>query len=477
MAAAVLAVAAGILLWTRLIPLDHGFWHDEVYSVRHYTSQGPGEILFGEYVPNNHVVFNLLAWLTTQSLGDESEATYRLWSVAPAIAAVAVVAVWAWRRLGPPTAAIFAVLVVASPLHLELAMQARGYGLTFLAAALLLIAADRLAGGAGRGWLAGFCGAGLLGSGTLPIFAPTFAGQALALLGRPELRRRIAIGIGVVALVGLLLYAPLLGGLLDSTGQRFGHRLPWHGFASGPLTELATPSLQLIEPEGRLRFLYLAVAAVAGLGAARLWRRSERQLVLTLVVPLAFTYAALTAARIFVEWRFTSFLLFHLALLVAAGVAAIGEWLGRPRFMRPAVAVAGATLALVAGLRALEKGREVADRPIEAFKQVAALVEGTGIGRVVSNSTRPEALWYYLGRDRVRLHSPERLVAIFCGSRGPLVYVEHPFRASAAQPPPPEVGCLERRGAVRVRFPERARERRLDVWVLGPPPVGRLKPG
>ena len=51
-------------------------------------------------MPNNHVLYNLLSWVTTGAVG-RFEASYRIWSVVPGVAAVALAAWWAWKRIGP----------------------------------------------------------------------------------------------------------------------------------------------------------------------------------------------------------------------------------------------------------------------------------------------------------------------------------------------------------------------------------------
>src|SRR5262249_6074988 len=128
LSAAALVLLFGVLAWTRIAPLSVGFWNDEAFSATNYIDGGPRAIFFAPYVPNNHALFSLMAWITTKLFG-RSEVAYRLPSVLPAIAAVVIVAGMAWRRLDPWTAVAFTALAVGSPVHLELGVQARGYGL------------------------------------------------------------------------------------------------------------------------------------------------------------------------------------------------------------------------------------------------------------------------------------------------------------------------------------------------------------
>ena len=78
-----------VLVWSRLANLGTSFWGDEAYSAYYYADRGPHAIFFGTYVPNNHVLFNLLNWVTTGAIG-HFEAAYRIWSVVPGLAAVAL---------------------------------------------------------------------------------------------------------------------------------------------------------------------------------------------------------------------------------------------------------------------------------------------------------------------------------------------------------------------------------------------------
>ena len=85
---------------------------------------------------------------------------------------------------------------------------------------------------------------------------------------------------------------------------------------------------------------------------------------------------------------------------------------------------------------------------------------------MLTDSLRPQGLQYYLGvRNVVQLPADE-LEQLFCSSREPLVYVEHPFRG-AGEPAPPDVSCLRRRHARMVRVRQRERGGHLDVWTLG----------
>jgi 4-amino-4-deoxy-L-arabinose transferase-like glycosyltransferase len=463
-----IAAMAVLLLWSRLGGLDQGMWHDEVYSVVHYVDQGPGTILAGEYVPNDHVLFNLLSYGTIQVLG-ESEVTLRLWSVLPALVAACVVVWWAWRRFGPWTALVLSVLIATSPVHHDLASEARGYGLMFLAGALVLVFAYRLAAGGGpRDWVL-FGVAGVLGAFTAPLFAVAFAGQGLPLLAKRELRKPTLLTLGAVAVVLLGLYAPLLGDIASSRESVGGGPLSWYSPVLGAAEYLVQPSFDLlahrptdaymIVPNGADRFL---AAVLAFVGALLLWRQRERMLCALLVVPVLFFYTLLTLTRFPVHERFGSFLLFHALLLVAIAIVGLVRVLppGPPRYAATLVATA---VAVTMVMRAVDRSDHYQSVPRESFKRVAEVVRERGLSATVTDSTRPDGLQYYFGEKNVTVLPSAQVQALACSATPPPVIVEHPFPA-ASEHPRPKLGCLQRRGAVRVRVLQRDRGGHIDVW-------------
>ena len=470
-ALAFMAVATLLLAWALLGALDQSLWHDEAFSVLQYSSRGPSEILFGDYIPNDHVLFNLLAWVTTSVLG-ESEITYRLWSVLPALAAVGLMVWWSWSRFGTTTAVAVALLTVTSPLLLLLAREARGYGLAFLAGALTLVFADRFSIRRRGRDLVGFGVAGLIGAATLPVFALAFVGQALPLMARRADRARVTATVAAVGAILLIVYTPVLGDLLDSTGQQFGRRLAWHGPLTAPMTDLLEPNVQFVFtstlppplPDASVTADSAIGAAITLLGAFLVWRAGERLLCMLLVVPVLVTYLVLTATRVFVEPRFASFVLFHALVLAACGIVGLIALLPSRR-TRAVGAVGVVVAAAFATLHTVRAADLLHDLPRENFKQVAAVVRAEGGSSVLTDSTRPQGLQYYLGAGNVLQLPAAELERRFCSSRDPLFYVEHPFRG-AGEPAPPNLACLRRRGARMVRVRQRERGGHIDVWRL-----------
>jgi hypothetical protein len=463
-----LAVAGIVLVWTRLVTIDQSLWHDEAFSVIHYARGGPRAILGSqEYVPNDHVLFNLLSWATAHTLGDWP-ASRRLWAVFPALAAVALVGAWTWRRLGAGVAVAVVILTVASPVYEALATLARGYGLTFFCAAAMLVTADRMMTGGGRAALAGFAAAAFAGVATLPVFALTVLAQAAPLVVRPRLRERTLIALGAVGVASVALYWSVLEDVLGNAGQQFGVRVPWHGPVTRPLDTFVGPVVAPIvavayHPTAAWRLIAATLLAV---GFILLVRRGETPLAGLLATPMVGVYGLLALGRFHVEdTRFTSFLLFYALVPVAVAAAWGVEALKRPRMLRPALTATAVTLGVLALGHAIDVAKVQAARPLEAFDEVADVVRGTGIQRVVSDTRRPEGWMYAMGDQSFSRPPAAELQRLLCQGPRPLVYISHPFGATPAAPAP-QTNCIARRGAARVRILQRSRGGYIDVWIL-----------
>jgi hypothetical protein len=467
----IIGATAGLLLWSRFSGLDTSLGTDEAYTAVVYVGGGPDEIFFGEYTPNNHVLFSLLTWATTGIVG-HFEAAYRFWSVIPGLGAVVLVAWWTWRRLSPVAAAAIVVLATISPLHFTLPPHARGYGLAFLAGAGMFVTGVRASESGRLTDVVLFAVFGVVGTWTYPLFVIPFVFQAAVLVIRRDLRRRVLATCGVAAAGTLLFFLPLLGEIVEEAPERRSEQLPWYGPISGPFNDLARPMLTALLPE-RVDMLtsHEFVAAIyvlfAALGVRWLWRRRRHALLAHIAVPVVGTYLTLTVARFYLEPRNTSSLLFHIILLVSLGAAELWHVMGRFGFMRPLILAATGAVLLVAADDVVTRTRVRSDVPYHNYKFVGQIVDESGVEFVKTNSTRQEGLEYYIGRarlSRARLKVEEdtaSLVRSFCYAPGAFVFVDHPgFGAQT-----PNLACLRLRGAARVRVHQRA-PGSMSVWIL-----------
>lgn len=448
-AAAPFAATAGILIWSRVTGLGMGLWHDELVTVTAYVGRGPGEILAGDYLPNNHVLFSILTWLTTRALGT-SEVALRLWAVLPSIAAFLGLGVWAFRRFGATVGTATLLLLTVSPLLLDLSKLARGYGLAFVGIALMLTGAiDRRP--------LRYATGGAIAIFTLPILALPFAFTGVVLLADARTRVPTLAALGIVIVASLGWYAMLLPGLLASTDQTFGDQLAWHGPLTAPVQHHVVPLLDLFALERPRAWDAVAWIAVL-LGVAAAARRS-RAVTSALGLAVVGTYLVIAVLGISVFVRFMLPLAIPMLLLVALGSTLLAH--ARAGML----ATAGIGVALAVAF--LPYARWQSTTPIESFKQVGASVDKLPPGPLIANSTRPLGLRYYIDREIQVVTGRTRLRAILCSDRAPII-IDHPTANTRIDPT-----CLQARGYRRQRFEQR-RGGWIDLWI--PPAAASGEP-
>jgi hypothetical protein len=466
---AIVAAAAFALVWSRLLPLGQSLWADEIKSITAYIRPGPAAI-YGHYVANDHILFELLTWASTAVTGARSAAAYRFWGVVPGIAAGLILAGWLWRRVDPWVAAVFALFAAASPVYYTLSVDARGYGLGFLAASYVLIGADTYVRTGSRRAL-GLVGVAAVGGiWTLPVFAlPVMAVFGFVCFARREGRRLVVLTAGLVAAASVILYAPVVGAVVTASRQSFGQPLPWYGFASGPFTDLIAPELLVAvhgtNPTSTLALApgasapvpgtsgwatWIAAALVLGAFAATVRLRRERFLALACLVPALFTYAVLDLGQIHTVNRFASFLVLPLLALCAVGAVTIARRVPSTRGAAPiAAGLVAAGFAAFMLVRTDDMLGVLQSAPYENDKLIAAVVRTADIAPVVTNFDGGDTS-YYLGRWAASRRSAGQLEALFCSSADELTYLDE-----LLAPDQPSTACLRRRDAIEVRIPQR----------------------
>jgi len=481
-----------VLLYTRFLGLNQSLEIDELFTVFLYVDPGPSGALFGHYEPNDHVLYELLAWVATSVLG-RAEAIYRLGSVVPALAGIALLVTWAWRRFGPWTATIAGLVLTFAPLSLAETTLARGYGLALLAMVGMIVSAAELVERGPRPWLlAGLAASIFTGVGTHPILGLGALGVVLALLTRPVLRGgviRATIGAGI-ALV--LLFAPLIPQMVSDFNNAYLNP-PAREVAGGPPKVLRPPvpldtpitgPVALMAPMGRMfvegdinircvaqcdrggeLWLYGLIPVLFAIaGGYELHRRRQTGQLLVFALPLLALFTVVTVGRLFMLDRFALFLLVPMAMLIAVGLAGAGQFLWRMAPARPLVVLVGTALVLFGSYRMIQMSTRWAELPQENYKQAAEIALASRVRPIVTNSVRPWGLWYYLGRDGVRQIDEADLESVLCG-KGSLVFIDHKYRTNS-----PDVSCLVRDGAARITVEQRARGS-FEVWIRTPVPT------
>jgi hypothetical protein len=471
---AFLGAVVAFLIWSRFTRLTTSLWNDEAYSAMTFIDRGPITMFTGYYDPNNHLLFSLVTWATT-NLAGRSEVAYRIASVVPALGAVGLVVAWVRHRLRPIAAAIVIVLATMSSVHLVLSPQGRGYGIGFLAGAGMLVGAMAVCDRARNRDLVSFGAFGVLGIWTLPQFAVTFVAHAAVLFAiRPDLRRRIVVTTTVVTAASLAFYASVLSQLARTSQHDYGlAKLPWSSWVTGTYSHLGKPTLApfLPDPLTRGPWLALLFLGFGALGARWLLHNGERALLLLIVVPPTLVYVVLVVTRVGFASRYTSFLLFHVIVVLALGIAEAWD-LVQPFVLRAALAAVSLALVAVAAHNAIEHTRTL---PYENAKRVKQIVDATSKDAFVfTNSTRAFALQYYIGGKRLRTRAtlagsgflpgwawPGWAKEQFCTRPPPLVYIDH----ESPLAPKPDMHCLIDRNATHIYVGPNLRGS-MDVWIL-----------
>jgi hypothetical protein len=208
-----------------------GLWHDEIISIRLFSSQGLWTTLTHYPAPNNHIFFNALASLIPWSDPYEP-CTARLWSFL-ATGLLGVCAVWAFaKRRSFIEAGLLIHILFMSQEFVALNLQARGYGLV----SLFAMASGQFVWRHHRDptdptALMALGGISLLGMWTVPSYALFVAPMmVLAALSGPRWRNA-KIGLTTVAATALV-YAPVAVDVLASNrsyADRWGRQLDTPG--------------------------------------------------------------------------------------------------------------------------------------------------------------------------------------------------------------------------------------------------------
>lgn len=449
-----------ILVGTRVIGLGHSYWHDEIVTIRDFVRVGPSDILAGPGI--NHELFSLLIWATSSMTG-ESEIVLRLWSALPFIAGVVVVTAWLHLRFGSMAGIVFLYLATASPLLLDITRQARGYGLAFLAMAVLIVAALEATRTARTRAVVVFCIAGVLGAWTLPQLGIAFFATGIALLGERSLRRPVALGLGLSLLAVGAWYAPHVSEVHTASQVEDGVQIQATWILTAPIDQVLVPALIWIDGTALIAgYLWLPVVLLTAVIMASSPLARDRRTLLVLASGVVATTVALWAARAYVVPRYVSFLLVPLFVLLATGMSAVFARLStRPAVVRTVGSLV--VLGLLAG-RFASIAPDVLRLPREANADAAGVIERHGGATlpVLAYLHNPRDLAFYLGRP-VRALDPSDLAAQVCARRETVAFVTQPFVVR-----PVEVPCLRRPGVAHYRFRQYTRGREMNVWLVPP---------
>lgn len=294
-----LALVAGALVLAgvaiRLFQYPQQVLLDDEWHAIHQLLSGksPGELLLSLGHADYSIPLGLLYWLEMRWFG-LSEWAMRWPMLLAGLATLVALPAWAFSRLSPRIAVIFAGLLAASPLLLIYTHTARPYALTLFLSLLGIYAFDRYAKAAttAPGWGLSYVLCCALGAWLHPIvapllFAPLVLESACRLAGKPAVswRRILAAGLPATLLATVLVMPAIIAdpaGVTLKTGEAsvglatvWGALHSWLGVASG--------------------WIALALLGLAGLGFGRLLR--EHRLARVVALGLFLTLLALLLLR------------------------------------------------------------------------------------------------------------------------------------------------------------------------------------
>jgi hypothetical protein len=392
-------------------------------------------------------------------IGD-SEAAFRAWSVIPFIAGVSVVTAWLHVRQRALAGVLFLFLATVSPLLLDITRQARGYGLAFLAMAVMTVAALEVDRNRHTCAIA-FCVAGLLGTWTLPQFGLAFVAAGAVLLLDRDVPRRLGVGLALSLVAIVAWYLPHAS-QLQTVAQDSGRvqiRSEW--LASAPIDQIVIPALVWIDGIALipgLVWLPVVIALIALMATSPLAR--NRRSLLLLAAGSVMTIVTLWLAQTYVLPRYVSYLLVPLFMLLASGTASVlGRLTTRPAIARTLIAV---TLGALLTASFVRTAPDVVRLPREAHKEAARVVEDEAptAGSILVYAHRPADIDFYLDRPMKALR-PENVAGSVCESDHAVVYVVQPFVV-----PNVSVPCLRRKGVRHVRVRQYTRGDGIDIWIV-----------
>lgn len=409
-----LAIATVVLIAVilRIVNLNAGLWYDEVITLIQSVRLAPAELLVTYGSLNNHVLYTWLAKACVALFGEEP---WALRAPALALGAASIAAAWLmFRESGYRWAAVAAAALLAlSYHHVWFSQNARGYTGLLLFTTLAGLALHRaLTTRERRYW---FAYAAFFAISMLIHLSAAFllAAQGLAVLLHGALvARREAdasfwrwifgpmIGFGCGSLIVLAVFAPMIGGMIETFGAVAGPAEP----AANGVVEWKNPLWTVVEAVRSFGALGLAVPAAlifAGVGCRRLLRAAP-WIAAPYLIHVPLTLALLSALSMRIWPRYFLVDIGFLTAAAVIGAFAFAEGFAdrlktKERFGIGATALksAGFALMAIASVPLLlrnyahpKQDFEGAYAYIEAQRQPADRVATLGLARVYYDDYR-----------------------------------------------------------------------------------------
>lgn len=329
-----LALVLALALALRLFKANTSLWYDEIFTVVNFVRLPVEQLVITFDSLNNHMLYSLLAQLSTNILGENSLAL-RLPAILFGLASIFMQWRIARRMMGAPGALIIALLLALSYHHVWFSQNARGYtGLLFFCSAATLAF---IKGMEKPGWLI-WTGYGLLVSAAMymhmsagfffvshGVIYAGIAGQALLKRGQETRWPGAAqwwpvFGIGLSIIITLALYAPVIGQALATIGEVSKASAAPGGAAlaewRNPLRAVREIGQSISSAGPLVPLILLGAVLVLAAGVMDLFRRDPVLVAIYVVhVPLAMLLLYIVGVRIWPRYFFVDIGFIFMALV------------------------------------------------------------------------------------------------------------------------------------------------------------------
>jgi len=319
----------GLWIWTMATT---SLWTDEIYTISKFSSQGLWTVLTDYHAPNNHIFFNLLNSITP---GSESyhPLRARLWSFVAMGGAIVFTLVFFFRRRAFLAGSLCLCLLGASWNHLNLMLQARGYGiLAFCALATSLTLISYLHSHKVF-FLFALTLLSVIGTWTVPTYG-FFAGTLLLILFFFERDRKTLTAVLTFGIAILMVYLPVARQMIEintNYAGRWGEEYASIDAVFNTIQYYLFPTFEL----QLISFIFCCFLCLPFL----LWRINEYEgrayLIIVLSTVLFFTACLLlkTPAQ-----RSVAFIIFPIGIVIVSIVIKIYNF-QKIKYLRPVLCI------------------------------------------------------------------------------------------------------------------------------------------
>lgn len=366
---------------------------DEIGSIRAYAGRGPFVSSATYNLAKNHIFFSILNSLTPGS-GSLNPLRARIWSFAAVAMALVALAASFWKWGSPLAGAVAFAIPALNSDHLTKALEARGYGLLALMAAIGLISLyEFLRSSKTRAlWILGV--SVVLGTWTLPFYI-IFGGSLMLMLFLLQPNRKTFLA-GVAALLSIIaLYSLVIASVFQVAAEydeKYGE------IFTSLESVFKAMSLSIPASLWRMDGISFLVAGMLVFGLPLVLRSARPEAtqslrVATLLIVGFYLFCLVLASP---PVRITAFLAMPVAFVCGMFVLQVLTYPGLA-ILRPALGVMIAVVFLLAGKSALANFHFLPDQRWEHAANAirAAFPKGTKI----ASPTYGKFLSAYLGKD------------------------------------------------------------------------------